>query len=457
MSTLAIEARAVRLMLVAVWRERAHKGSNWLTWFLLALAAIFPLAAGTTSGKWAISIGLGMALPLAALGLLWWTLLMSGLSGQVRARSAPLVPGLQRRARTLAALVFVLGVAGMAGLLALAGVRPWVTAIGTAVALDFMLVLIAFPRLAILGAWLILYFLFKDWLPALSLPLDAATLLAGGAALAALGTPWLLRRVLRARSGQPLRAPASLRGGRWYRFSLRRDSARRDSASLLRHALGPRAHYGAHALSLLTVTVIGLALATLAGQHLALSPVWLRAGIACLLLYSQLLVVELLWGAVYAKAGEQALVRLTPAAPAAGAFNGVFGTVLLRQFGAWWIMSSLLIAGLNLRLGGNWAEVLRLLAVCCLNLAAAGLLLRPYAVQRVLARSVERWAMPLILLDTVAGSLALSDRYGSAAWAALALAGLAAGVAVIAWRRRVFATAPPVFPAGRLQASRQGA
>ncbi|MDB5934226.1 MAG: hypothetical protein JWQ01_1570 [Massilia sp.] len=149
------------------------------------------------------------------------------------------------------------------------------------------------------------------------------------------------------------------------------------------------------------------------------------------------------------RTAEQALVRLAPAAPAAGAINRSLAAYLLARFAGMWAQCAVVTVAMLWVLGATAGEALRAAAVCGLALVLAGTLLRDYAREAVANRLQPlTWAAgaSVVLLAASAGS---RGKLSGAAWTWLAMAGIVA-ITLFIWRRwRCMVQAPPAFPAGR--------
>jgi hypothetical protein len=151
----------------------------------------------------------------------------------------------------------------------------------------------------------------------------------------------------------------------------------------------------------------------------------------------------------YKRTAEQALVRLAPASPDAGAINRALARYLLARFAAMWVLCGVVTVALLWVLGATVGEALRAAVVCALAMVLAGALLRDYARGAVADR-----LQPLVFAlgagaVLIAAPAAIRGKLSGEAWAWLALAGIAAA-ALFVWRRwRGMVQAPPAFPAGR--------
>lgn len=219
-------------------------------------------------------------------------------------------------------------------------------------------------------------------------------------------------------------------------------------ADLLLVALGGSAHPGPALLSIGAVTLLALA----SGGNLLDYLGWQGSVVQlCLLLLVIPLVthVHAVMTAMQRFRGEQALLRLSPAAPATADFNRQFGGALLRRFAVMWLAST---AGAALVATIMMPGVQALAAVgmtAALALPLAACLVRDYASMRPLSTATLIFALVAIIALTVVlkGGMALWHTH--APWALIGcLALIAVGVTYYRWRR--MASLPVAFPAGRL-------
>lgn len=455
MSPVQREVRACAAIVRFAWLTRANQGSMALTWVLAGAAVLFPLLGGFISGKWGKSVGFGALLPFCLLALLWWVFLSMSVEAQNKGRLSPLTPALARRSLTVLVVSAVLIASTVTWLAWLAGL-PLLTALSAcALVLTFTVGFTRLPKPALFlvqGVALLPVLGLGKYLAFLNM-VDSHTLgLAGGAVallVGALGFPRLVRRGVApdvlALTGQAVAAP-HVRS--WFPRSLRRAIAARKPGPLLLHALGPKAHAGFLAMPLVGGLAVGAVVGLLLG--VPFSSFWMRAGVVAGLLMTQALAAAMLATAMYGKVREQALVRLSAGAPRASGFNRVFGPVLLRQFGLWWVISTALAMLVAPLLGGSAADMPRVLAAACLGLVGGALILRPYAAPRTRGTLVALVRVVWILLSALAGFGAVRDDFGAAAWAAFAAAVLLCAAVLLWLRWRAFSAAPAVFPAGRL-------
>lgn len=252
--------------------------------------------------------------------------------------------------------------------------------------------------------------------------------------------------------GGQLDRERSLKSGRWYAATLRRDSARRDSRRLLLHALGTTHHVDDLVKGLGMVSIVVFVLGTFigwrAGEDVVVGIGWLFAcslfavPFATSLRLSQLMPV---------RAGEQALVRLAPAMPsAAPAFNRHFALALLRHGFTGWALAAaaaLLVAAIA---GTQRDKLVNLACACCLMLPMVAAPLRDYA-----RRGAASPMLPIMLLLASIGvslflGFAVSGWFG---WPVLPVAAaIGIGFAAIAVKvgLGIMSRSPFAFPAARM-------
>lgn len=221
---------------------------------------------------------------------------------------------------------------------------------------------------------------------------------------------------------------------------------------LFTRVLGPAA-FGATATLLTVLVGVGLAIRTLvevqstgsAHERLFMT----RGMVLVAVLFLQAMMVYSEASRCYRRSGEQALVRLAPAAPEARAINRLLARYLLARFAAMWGLSSLVTVAMLVVLGATVGEALRAAALFGAWLAFAGVLLRDYARGVVASRLQPLVLAVAALAALLATSAAMRGKFAGELWCAVALAGVTAA-ALFVWRRwRRMAQAAPAFPAGR--------
>lgn len=143
---------------------------------------------------------------------------------------------------------------------------------------------------------------------------------------------------------------------------------------------------------------------------------------------------------------EQALLALTPAAPAAAQMNRVLARLLMAGFGGCWAILALATLAALLILGAQPGELARVGAVWAMALPLVAVPLRDFA--RNEGPPEWPWALVLAMLAGCA-ALACGGAGRSQVWWAVGAGGVLAGAALAYWRWRVMLAAAPAFPAGR--------
>ncbi|MES2756458.1 MAG: hypothetical protein V4693_03715 [Pseudomonadota bacterium] len=309
-------------------------------------------------------------------------------------------------------------------------------------------------RITILAAVLLLpqfidFGMLPEWLIAF---LHSNAAVAVGALLLVLEGRAALRRMfgnpygLKARK-QP--SPAPLQAVRLL-SELRIDGPRRQPA--FTRVLGAAVFGGTHTL-LVVLVVVCVAIRVLievqatgtAHERLFMT----RALVLIAVLFMQAMMTFSETSRCYRRRAEQALVRLSPAAPVASDFNRALASYLLGGFVKMWGLSSVVALAMLWVLGATVDEVLRAAAVCGVALVLAATLLRDYA-RGVLTDRLQ----PLLFAVGACAAVwlvptAVRGKFDGQLWAGFALVGMTATALLIWCRWRRMVQAPPAFPAGR--------
>lgn len=235
-----------------------------------------------------------------------------------------------------------------------------------------------------------------------------------------------------------------------YAWKLRRDLQRpAERANLMLHALGPNTHR----LDML-VPLTGVAVAALlakAGYLWAGSPGWptqlqalpsligAAAGMQSMSLHRFVM-------SMANSRREQALVRLTPAAPDALLLPRVLARRLLTIALGEWLAWSVLALGVVALFDGGWLQVRVVAALAVPSLAGIAWILRDYT------RRDQGWSVGPILtvaLAVVSGTALLITRAYWQPWTAVLIVMLVLAGMLLRWRYSAMAAAPVAFPAGR--------
>jgi hypothetical protein len=243
-----------------------------------------------------------------------------------------------------------------------------------------------------------------------------------------------------------------LRSRRWYAATLRRDSARRDARRLVLYALGDTHHVGELVMGLGMLSAVVILLGTFIGWRVGDEVVggigWL---FACALFAVPFATSLRLAQLAPLRSGEQALVRLAPAMPAAApAFNRHFALALLRHGVTGWALAAAAALLVAVFAGTERDKLVNLACVCCLMLPMVAAPLRDYA-----RRGAASPMLPIMLL---LASIGLSLFLGFAAsgwfgWPVLPVAAaIGIGFAAIAVKvgLGVMVRSPFAFPAARM-------
>ncbi|MCD2518103.1 hypothetical protein LQ564_17475 [Massilia sp. G4R7] len=243
-----------------------------------------------------------------------------------------------------------------------------------------------------------------------------------------------------------------LRSRRWYAATLRRDSARRDSRRLVKHALGSSHHVDELAMGLVMLSVVVFVIGTFIGWQVGEEVIggigWL---IACSLLAVPFATNLRLTQLLTAYTGEQSLVRLAPAMPSsAPAFNRHLALALLRGSVKDWALAAcaaLAVAALG---GTERDKLVNLACVCCQMLPMVAAPLRNYAVRKAASPM-----LPIVLLLAAIGAsvivgVAVGAVFGTPVLPVAAVVSVGIALAAVLRGLRVMEGAPFAFPAARM-------
>lgn len=245
-------------------------------------------------------------------------------------------------------------------------------------------------------------------------------------------------------------AGARTRG--WYAASLRRACARRDSRRLVLHALGPAHHLGELLAGLgffaNTLAVVGVFARWRTGDDFLEGAGWI---FACLLMIVPASIILRLNGLAAAYPGEQALVRLAPAAPgAAASFNRDLGRGLALQALKGWALAAGAALSMAALAGAGPSILVRVASICCLMLPIVAAPLRNHAVRTRLPGAV----LVLLMVGSAGVSIglgfALRAVTGLPAMPVAAIVSIAIASYAVTHGLRVMTSSPFAFPAGRM-------
>lgn len=441
---LSQEWKACRAIVLHALLRRSSQGSNWLSWTFLVLAVLVPAFVGLVSGQWKVALGYGAGPVLSVLGAMWWYFLCSAVVAQRGVGEFRLAPGFARRASATLLIAWLALTLVLSALLALAFPPSWIvlaacTGASLAVLAAMLVKLsIMFAVLAAAFAWLGAYAF--GWIPDLGIS-DAALVLSGAMICIVCGIA--IRQGLR---GTP-RAHASAAGAALgYARRLRIDLANGRTGPLLMHAVGPRGNLMPAMLVHLLNVVVFLSVFALVFQ--TLPGYAAHAGLFIMVLVGQFGLAQMLVLAIYASHREQALVRLAPAVPNGRQFNSTMSRALLVQFFRCWLVSSALALGLLFATGVTSDSLMRLAAVFCMSLLAAGATQRDYA-RAVHSTTAQIAGAAWVLGALVMGLAALIGKWSGQFWIVLAFVAVASAAAFALYRQRGMLRGAVAFPAGR--------
>jgi len=462
---------------VLAWRLQG----TWGTWALLAGAVLGFCGFGIGMRDWRAGV-VAAGVSLAALVVVWWFQLLGSAIRQNEPALACLIPHQRRRIVTVVAWAWLAGSLAIGIVLGVGLNHFGYALLAGAATLMYFAALQRLPTLALVPLAIIAVTKFVPLQPVAALvkTLGETAITAIGLLVLAILAPPLARllfprggdahiawqrqfvdraKALKAAQGIPGQEWTVWRGSTWpdrlYFAGLRRLSERAaiapwrgGRADVLLMALGGSAHPGPALLGILAVTLLALA----SGGNL-LAAMGLQGSVVqlCLLLLVMPLAAHIhaVTTAMQRFRAEQALLRLSPAAPASADFNRRFGSALLRRFAVVWLASTAgaALVGAIMIPGVQTQVAVGLTAALGLPMAAC--LVRDYASMRRLSAGT----LVAVLAGIVALPLVLNG--GMALWRTHAPWTLIGGLALLAvcvtyyrWRR--MQSLPVAFPAGRL-------
>lgn len=243
---------------------------------------------------------------------------------------------------------------------------------------------------------------------------------------------------------------------RWsYAAALRRACRRRNPATLLMHALGPGAHWGAWLALLAIVAALGVVMrlfldvADGAAQHWMMD--WVTGFDSAMMAMTVAFSSATFAQQLRRTRGEQALLRLTPLAGDPAQLNRRLAAGMIKAALVNWGLLSCVFLGMAWVFSTPGRVLLCQFALCCLGgqFAMTGLLGNH---AHSVARIGWRWWLRVALQAACSVALALGlSRLGGVFWAWLALVAVAGWVAVVMHARRRMLGAPPAYPVERLE------
>lgn len=461
MSILSPETRrewaAIRAILMQPVLERRSQGSMQLNWLLAGLMLLFSVFAMVTTTHARLVLAFGVGAPLFLWVVLWWTLLFGNLLKQCSAPAMQLAPHMRRR--TMRALVLAWAMATLSLALVIGIPVGYPAQVAVIVGLGLLEISIMF------SPWRIGLFAALFWVRAVvGIPMPAwfVGFLASHAALALgvvlvvldgraallrmFGTPGVRRPWTPSKRMAPTVLPDVVR--LLQTFSVDRSSGQ----PLIARVLGPAAFSGARTV-LIVLVVASVAIRALiemqgtgsAHDRLLMTRAMLLIG----MLELQALMAYKEAGRVYHRQAEQALVRLSVAAPIASNINQVLARYFLTGFASMWTTCALATVGMLLVLGANAGEALGAAAACTLLLVLAGLPLRDYVRGKQSDMVASAVYLVVSLAAVATGIEAMRGKVAVNGWIGLALASMVVA-ALFTWRRwHTMLKAAPAYPAGR--------
>ncbi|HEY0488539.1 MAG TPA: hypothetical protein VGD30_03415 [Telluria sp.] len=461
-----------------IWRHAvAPSAMRKVVWVICMLSAaggawLVYQDGGKATGPAPVAL---IVLPVLLVAMLYWLELVAGAVKQLTPANAQLVPRLRARAIQLVAACFVVStvvttilLGGIFGnkVLWAAVVSAWlVGAAMTRTGLQHGMVLQFFPLMMMMLPRSMLQSIRDLGATPLGVALCSIVVIAvawyGVRALFPTGGRHFRQRAavekgartaLDFAAGDNAQAERSVRG--WYASDLARAGRNKKAAGeLMLHAFGPRAHWSVSAsvlAVLLLVLVAGRMLLELtAGDNQqAVSIVGGFVVFPLLLLFAS--APQKIVGRAAVTAGEQSLLRLTPAAPQAREFNREVGDALMRRALIEWAIVTAGLVAVTVMVNAPWTITLLQLAVCCLALPLTTVVLRDYARSPNLSSFYIYFAALGLVLS--AGVTYFASLRGQSVLVSIIAIVIGVGVTAViaASRKRMMMLAPTAFPAGRM-------
>jgi hypothetical protein len=453
------------IMLQQPWHEQRQQRMVWLSWIFAAGAVAAPLL-GSWLGHPRPGAAIGLAM-LGSLALLWWGMFARSVVMQNQPAHAVLVPRLRRRLIRLTAVMWAVSSPVLAAAAALLIGHFWPVLCAVGLILLFVVALQRYIWLAVLPAAVV----FLN--PVMARVVAAVSRLfeeLGEAGIVACGL--LLNVLLAAVVLRAVFPHGGERHRRWFAalqkqaetrrtglFAVGQDgwqgalhsgygrmveSGARQAGSLLLHALGPQAHWISMLKSGALLAALGLA-ASLWQQPQDISHTLAGFVLLPIVVMPPMVFVTQLRLLMLRSTGEQSLLRLSPAAPAAAQFNRKLARALAGRFLACWAiaLASAALAGM-LYTRSLWIPP-ALPAMAVIALGAGAMTLRDYAVLPRLKRGSDAMLAPISVASGLAAFAGIAPLPWG--WAAVVCVPLAAWLWWSRWQR--MAAARPAFPAAR--------
>lgn len=255
--------------------------------------------------------------------------------------------------------------------------------------------------------------------------------------------------------GAALRELQRRRLWRWgYARVLRRDSARAGAPGRkMMHTMGTSANEGSVIVGVVACTLVAV-LAALAKvpEGKIVGPLTIFDFAQGMILMSISLYAIAVLSAAVVHNAEQALYRLTPAAPSSRELNRVFAKAIVLRFLKIWLVALAGLVAIDCARHGSLEIRAYPLALASLTLPFVCILLPDYARLRAGPRWGVSVGLPVTLILAYLFFAALAARYPGFHWLVPA-AVIAAGSLLTLWVLWIsMVKMPPAFPAGRLAA-----
>jgi hypothetical protein len=445
---------------IALIRHHPRGLTSWWVKACLALVALLFVLAGFVFGADKAAIGIGFAILVT--GSLYWAGYLATLASTTGGSLGHLTPGLLDAQIALTSML-LLGLCGFSGVLAGA-------TFGAAACLWAIIFVCSWSCIVIMPPMNLLFFIFvicqhyvwkaldPAWRAVLSGPWGYVLAATIACASALLLFPALIRRrrlengyaVDKARSASEtfVAGSASGAGRHWiYNWFLRRAISRRDSKALALLAIGPAGHWA-------NILIVG-AISTVIAVFMVFNIDWPQKDIdatgvgivvqlACAsMLFILAFQVQAILSSMYARTGEQALLRLAPNTPPPECINRTLARALLQRISAAWLSVLGLALLFGLVTGASTEALIRACGLACMSLLLLPTVLRNYATLHRPQDFMVGTPLVLLLGVTISVIAFLPD-------VAMVVVPVSVLIALQLCARRLAAAskAAPMFPAG---------
>ncbi|MDY7539471.1 hypothetical protein QN372_02520 [Undibacterium sp. RTI2.1] len=464
-----------QILMQAVY-ERRNLGSLGLTWALLVSTPVIGLFAEVTLHKWQ-DVAMLSAIPLGFLVALWFTMFSQSALRQNSPTNARLVPHLRKKIICLTLLVWLFSSLICSSLLAIKMQHFGLCfALISLIFISFSL-LIRFQSVMFVMLGIVALFLARKFpnmnhafnyfdeltivlfILCLSIALAALTLYLtypkGGDAHWA----WqeTNRRVTEAMSEG--RTPYNVEGlyNYWNRFvqlgynaSLKEACTKKTkSNTLIKYVLGSSINLPTLVISIILSPAVILIFYLFYG-HGEMSIAFTATLVLFAVMFPTVFFAQNIAIWINKTATEQALVLLSPTAPAKNILNLFLAKKLLAQYLTIWSVALVVNCAVTAFLGGDSKLYIDIISIACAFLLPAGYLLRDYSRQSSPHLSSNLTGIVIGLMLSIGIFFAIPRLLFSIPWPVFGITCLIASIVITTRQWRKMIASPVAFPAGRM-------